>query len=84
MARGRSRNGPASTIATSVAPAVPGTIPPGFFDGLEISGVESRIAYMRFRQKKMNRPGVPVIIGGTAAEAKLKEDAAHWLRQGAS
>jgi hypothetical protein len=29
----------------------------------------------------MNRPGVPVIIGGTEAEAKLKEDAAHWLRQ---
>jgi len=67
-----------------VAPAVPGTIPPGFFDGLEISGVESRVAYMRLRQKKMNRPGVPVIIGGTAAEAKLKEDAAAWLRQGAS
>jgi hypothetical protein len=67
-----------------VAPAVLGTIPPGFFDGLEISGVESRIAYMRFRQKKMNRPGVPVIIGGTAEEAKLKEDASLWLRQGAS
>ena len=67
-----------------VAPTVPGTIPPGFFDGLEVSGVESRIAYMRFRQKKMNRPGVPVIIGGTPEEAKLKADAAQWLRQGAS
>jgi len=67
-----------------VAPAVPGTIPQGFFDGIEINGIESRIAYMRFRQKKLNRPGVPVIIGGTAEEAKLKEDAADWLRQGAS
>jgi SnoaL-like domain len=70
--------------ADRVAPAVPGTIPPGFFAGLEISGVESRIAYMRFRQKKLNRPTVPVIIGGTAEEAQLKADAAHWLRQGAS
>jgi hypothetical protein len=67
--------------ADRVAPAVPGTIPPGFFDGLVLSGVESRIAYMRFRQKKMNRPGVPVIIGSTAEEAKLKEDAARWLHQ---
>ena len=67
-----------------VAPAVPGTIPPGFFDGLELNGVESRLAYMRFRQKKLNRPGVPVIIGGTEAEATLKADAASWLRQGAS
>jgi SnoaL-like domain len=67
-----------------VAPAVPGTVPAGFFGGLEISGVESRIAYMRFRQKKLNRPGVPVIIGGTAEEAQLKADAASWLRQGAS
>jgi hypothetical protein len=64
-----------------VAPTVLGTIPPGFFDGLEMRGVESRIAYMRFRQKKMNRPGVPVIIGSTPEEAKLKEDAAHWLGQ---
>jgi len=70
--------------ADRVAPAVPGTIPPGFLDGLEVSGIESRVAYMRFRQQKLNRPSVPVIIGGTEAEAKLKEDAANWLRQGAS
>jgi hypothetical protein len=70
--------------ADRVAPVVPGTIPPAFFDGLEVSGVESRLAYMRFRQQKLSRPSVPVIIGGTEAEAKLKEDAANWLRQGAS
>ncbi|HEX4192685.1 MAG TPA: nuclear transport factor 2 family protein [Stellaceae bacterium] len=67
--------------ADRVAPAIPGTIPPGFFDGLALTGIESRTAYMRFRQQKMNRPGVPVITGGTAEEAKLKEDAAHWLHQ---
>ena len=67
-----------------VAPAVPGTFPPGFFDGIAMAGVESRIAYMRFRQEKLNRPSVPVIIGGSEAEAKLKADAASWLRQGAS
>jgi hypothetical protein len=67
--------------ADRVAPAIPGTIPPGFFDGLALTGVESRTAYMRFRQQKMDRPGVPVITGGTAEEAKLKEDAAHWLHQ---
>jgi hypothetical protein len=67
-----------------VAPAVPGTIPPGFFDGLELKGVDSRLAYMRFRQKKVGRPGVPVIIGGTEAEATLKREAATWLRLGAS
>ena len=67
-----------------VAPVVPGTIPPGFFDGLELSGFESRIAYMKLRQKKMGRPSAPVIIGGTDAEAKLKEDASRWLRQGAA
>jgi len=66
-----------------VAPAVPDTVPPGFFNAVEISGVESRIAYMRFRQEKLNRPSVPVIIGGTEAEAKLKADAAEWLREGA-
>jgi hypothetical protein len=65
------------------APAIPGKMPPGFFDGVEMSGVESRIAYMRFRQNKVGRPGVPVVIGGTEAEAKLKREAAAWLEQGA-
>jgi hypothetical protein len=67
-----------------VAPTVPGIVPPGFFNGLELSGIESRIAYMKLRQKKMGRPSAPVIIGGTDAEAKLKEDAANWLSQAAS
>ena len=67
-----------------VAPVVPGTIPPGFFDGLELSGIESRIAYMRLRQKKTGRPSAPVVIGGTEAETKLKADAAAWLRHGTS
>ena len=66
------------------APAVPGDIPPGFFAEVELTGVESRLAYMRFRQKKVGRPGVPVIIGGTEAEATLKREAAAWLRQGAA
>jgi SnoaL-like domain len=67
------------------APAVPGAIPPGFFDGIELTGVESRVAYMRFRQKKTGRPAAAsIVIGGTEAEAELKREAAAWLRQGAS
>lgn len=68
-----------------VSPVVPGTIPPGFFDGLELSGVESRVAYMRLRQKKTGRPAAAsIVIGGTEAEATLKREAASWLRQGAA
>jgi hypothetical protein len=67
------------------APAVPGKIPPGFFDDVEMSGVESRVAYMRFRQRKTGRPAAAsIVIGGTDTEAQLKRDAAAWLKQGAS
>lgn len=66
-------------------PVVPGSVPASFFDGLKLSGIESRIAYMQFRQQKTGRPAAPVIvIGGTEAEAKLKRDAADWLAQAVS
>lgn len=65
-------------------PMVPGAVPASFFDELKLTGVESRIAFMHFRQKKTGRPSVPVIIGGTDAEATLKREAALWLAQGAS
>jgi hypothetical protein len=67
------------------APAVPGDIPAGFFDGLALTGVESRVAYMRFRQKKTGRPAAAsIVIGGTEAEAQLTREAAAWLRQATS
>ncbi|HEY3918916.1 MAG TPA: nuclear transport factor 2 family protein [Stellaceae bacterium] len=66
-------------------PVVPGSVPAAFFDELKLTGVESRVAYMHFRQKKTGRPAAPfIIIGGTEAEATLKRDAAVWLVEGAS
>ncbi|HVA15751.1 MAG TPA: nuclear transport factor 2 family protein [Stellaceae bacterium] len=67
-----------------VNPVVPSAIPPDFFAGLELSGFESRVAYMRLRQRKTDRPAAPsIVIGGTEAEATLKREAAAWLAQGA-
>ncbi|HEV8014853.1 MAG TPA: nuclear transport factor 2 family protein [Stellaceae bacterium] len=66
-------------------PVVPGSVPASFFASLKLTGVESRVAYMKLRQEKTGRPAAPYItIGGTEDEAKLKRDAAAWLRQGAS
>jgi hypothetical protein len=65
-------------------PVVPGSVPEAFFEGIELTGIESRVAYMRLRQKKGGRPAAPsIVIGGTEAEAKLKRDAQDWLKQGA-
>jgi hypothetical protein len=62
-------------------PVVPGSVPEAFFDGLQLTGVESRVAYMQLRQKKGGRPTAPgIIIGGTDDEAKLKADATAWLK----
>ena len=64
-----------------IEPVVPGSVPQSFYDGVELEGPESATAWMRFRQKKVGRPSAPVIIGGSAAEKKLKADAKAWLEQ---
>jgi hypothetical protein len=62
-------------------PVIPGSVPASFFEGVKFDGLDAPIAFMQFRQRKTGRPAVPVIIGGTDAETKLKSDAHAWLKK---
>ncbi len=62
---------------------VPGSVPAGFFDGIELMGPDAGMAFMRFRNKKVGRAMPPdVVVGGSAGEARLRTDTEQWLAQG--
>jgi len=61
-------------------PVLPGALPPGFFDGIELSGPASGIAFMRFRTEKRGRKMPPeLVIGGSDGERRLRAETEAWL-----
>ncbi len=61
-------------------PVIPGALPPGFFDGIKVSGPESGIAFMRFRTEKVGRKMPPeLVIGGSENERRTRADTEAWL-----
>jgi hypothetical protein len=63
-------------------PVVPGTVPPAFFEGVDLTGPQAGFAFLAFRLAKVGRQSVPVVFSRSAAEAKLREDAQGWLAGG--
>ncbi|HWP25740.1 MAG TPA: nuclear transport factor 2 family protein [Xanthobacteraceae bacterium] len=61
-------------------PVLPDAVPPSFWNGFEFGKVDDSCAFMRFRQRKKGRT-VPsgLIMGGSEAERRLKDEAATWL-----
>ena len=67
-----------------MAPVIPGSAPPGFFDPVKFDGPDNSVAFMRLRQAKLGRTMPPgLVIGGSKAEAELKESGREWLAEGA-
>jgi hypothetical protein len=61
-------------------PVIPGSLPPGFFDGIKATGPESGMAFMRFRTEKRGRKIPPeVVVGGSDNERRLRTDTEAWL-----
>jgi len=64
-------------------PVIPGSLPPGFFDGLRISGPDSAMAMARWRLEKRGRKiSTDIAIAGTDSETKLRAEAEAWLAGG--
>jgi hypothetical protein len=60
-------------------PVIPGSVPPSFYDQIDLSGPDNGFAFMRFRQTKKGRTIPPVPMAGSVEEAKLRADARTWL-----
>ena len=62
-------------------PVVPGSVPASYFAQVPVSGPESGIAFMRFRQTKKGRTVPPnLVLGGTDGERRLKQETEAWLQ----
>jgi len=61
-------------------PVIPGSVPPGFFAGLDLGGPDAALALMRWRLAKRGGqipPDIP--LGGSENEKKLRAEAEAWL-----
>lgn len=65
--------------ADHIAPAIPGSLPPGFFDGLDFDGPDAATACWRFFLEKTGRPMHPMVTGGSNEEAALRHEIDAWL-----
>ena len=63
-----------------IEPVIPGSIPAGFFEGVQLGGPDAAIAMARWRIERRGgtiRPGMA--IGGTESEKTLRTEAEAWL-----
>jgi hypothetical protein len=63
-------------------PVIPGSAPPGFYDGISIAGVASGSAFLSFRLAKIGRKSVPMVFARSDEEKQLKEAGQRWLAGG--
>jgi hypothetical protein len=63
-------------------PVIPGSAPPGFYDGISIAGVASGSAFLGFRLAKIGRKSVPMVFARSDEEKQLKEAGQRWLAGG--
>jgi SnoaL-like domain len=62
---------------------LPGSVPAGFFDGIELHGPNAGMAFMRFRNAKVGRTMPPdVVVGGSDTERRLRAETEQWLAGG--
>lgn len=61
-------------------PVVPGSLPDGFFSGLDMTTAPRQFAFMRFRQERKGRQ-VPdgIVLGGGEDERALRAEGERWL-----
>jgi len=63
-----------------IDPVIPGSVPPGFFAGVDLSGPGAAVGLMRWRLAKRGGkipPDLP--LGGSESEKKLRTEAEAWL-----
>jgi hypothetical protein len=59
---------------------LPGSVPAGFFDGVNLTGPDAAIGLMRWRIEKRGGKVPPDIpIGGTDRERQLRAEGEFWL-----
>jgi hypothetical protein len=63
-------------------PVIPGSVPASFYDQVDLTGIESGFAFMKFRQTKKGRTIPKVPLAGTPEEAALRAAAKAWLKGG--
>ena len=66
-------------------PVLAGTLPPGFFDGVDFSGPQAVLALLKWRMAK-RRGKLPddLPLGGTESEKQLRAEGEAWLAAGRS
>ena len=60
-------------------PVLAGTIPAGFFDGVDLRGPQSALALMKWRLEKRGGKLAELPLGGTDSEKKLRAENEAWL-----
>jgi hypothetical protein len=63
-----------------VDPVIPGSLPPGFFEGVPLDGPEAQMGLTRWRlAKRGSQFPADMPIGGTDSETALRKEAEAWL-----
>jgi hypothetical protein len=63
-----------------IDPVIPGSVPPGFFADVDLSGPASAVGLMRWRlAKRGGKIPADLPLGGTESEKKLRAEAEAWL-----
>jgi hypothetical protein len=60
-------------------PVLAGTIPAGFFDGVDLRGPQSALALMKWRLEKRGGKLAELPLGGTDSEKTLRTENEAWL-----
>lgn len=61
-------------------PVIPGSVPAGFFEGINLTGPDAAIGLMRWRiEKRGGKIPSDLPIGGTDSERQLRAEAEAWL-----
>jgi len=60
-------------------PVLAGTIPSGFFDGVDLRGPQAALALMKWRLEKRGGKLAELPLGGTESEKKLRAENEAWF-----
>lgn len=61
-------------------PVIPGSVPPGFFSGVDLAGRSAAVALMQWRlERRGGKIPADLPLGGTESEHKLRAAAELWL-----
>jgi hypothetical protein len=63
-------------------PVLAGSIPPGFFEGVDLRGPQAALALMKWRLEKRGGKLAELPLGGTDSEKRLRAENEAWLAAG--